>query len=166
MALTTGCNGTHNRIWWHSQQTVTAQYYQESIFCWCVLQTNKWSTWHSGVYRFAINPRQSIFRPPLHSFRHHSCTTKCSRNTIAGAQLRDWNSIVQLNIMLQIREAPASNPEHMSSISNRLCCRLSFPGMKLLPILIVLEFVFRNCVYVYGYITFTFDRVSLNKLKT
>jgi len=81
MGLTTGYDGSHKRILWLSEQDVMAPYYQESIFCWCILQTNKWRTWHSGVYRFGINPRQSVFRPPLHSVRYQSCTTKCSRNT-------------------------------------------------------------------------------------
>ena len=70
--------------------------------------------------------------------------------------------------MLQIKEAPASNPDHMTSISDRLHCRLSFPDITapLLPILLVLEFEFHNSVYVYGSITFAVDSVSFNKLKT
>jgi len=94
-----------------------AQYYQKSIFCWCILQTNKWSTWYSGVYRFGINPRQSVFRPPLHSVRRHSCTTNVSGTHSRGcvtSRLGQHRSTEHPGDMLRIRESPASNPDHMS----------------------------------------------------
>jgi hypothetical protein len=169
MALTTGCNGTA---------------LQESIFC-CILQTNKQTNKQMKdlvLWRLQIR-NQSVAFTDSESIRDNqslldrgwiqSIKIPAQRNVAetpsrgcVTSRLGQHHPTEHPGDMLRIMEAPASNPDHMSCIS---CCRLSFPGITaplLLPILVVLEFVFLNCVYVYGHTTFAVDRVSLNKLKT